>query len=174
MKFYISILIFFSLVFNSCTNSNNKEVSGFIEEYQDLNFHFRVNVNSDWKKKENKGDGYNIVIWNLPPIKSAYEKNRVSPTIGVEASKNWNTFEEAVESSQKELKATSYNYYWDDKSNSGVYQYGDPIKKLKGKCYYIHNSNGIVYRLTFSANKDSYDQYISEFENFYKSFKTIK
>lgn len=176
MKYFLTFVILYSIVIiNSCTSSNKeneKQVSGYIEEYQNLNFRFRVNVNTDWKIKESKGEGYNIVIWNLPPIKSVYEKNKVSPTIGVEASKNWKSFEVAIESSQDELKASSYYYNWDDKSNSGVYQYGEPSKKLKGKCYYIFN-NGIVYRLTFSANKDSYDYYISEFENFCKSFKTL-
>lgn len=143
-----------------------------IEEYKNFNFHYSVDVKSVWKKEVFEGDGFYNVIWNLPPIKSVYSKNLVSVDVGVEASNTWESFEDAVSSNQEELKTLSYYYKWDEKSKSGVFQYGDPKRQLKGKCYYIYK-NGIAYRLTFSANKDSYNHYISEFEQFCKTFKTI-
>lgn len=177
MKYILTIAILFPLaILNSCISNKNKEIEkevvSTIEEYQNPEFRYSVTIKSIWKKKVFKGEGFYNVIWNLPPIKSKYSKDLVSVNVGVEASKNWESFEDAFSSSQEELKTSSYYYEWDETSQSAVFQYGDPKRQLKGKSYYIHKNN-IVYRLTFSANKDSYDHYISEFEQFCKTFKTI-
>ncbi|WP_430402823.1 hypothetical protein [Fluviicola sp.] len=164
-------------ILTSCnSNRNNSEVEqstlNAIEEYKNVDFHYRVVVKSSWTNEVIEGDGFYNIRWNLPSIESAYSKKLVSVNFGVEASKNWDSFEDALSSSLEEVKAACYYFKWDEESKSCVFQYGDPKRQLKGKCYYIFK-NKIGYRLTFSANKDTYNHFISEFERFCKTFKTI-
>lgn len=170
-------LLFPLMLLNSCgepqqQNSEDtpQETPVTVERYLNKEYAYSVDIKSDWEQKVSSGDGFMNILWGMPPVKSKYSKKLVAPHFGVEASKNWESLDEAILNSKTELENASYAFDWDEENKSAVFQFGDPNRQLKGKCCFLEK-NGIVYRLTFSANKDSYDRYISDFEQFCTSFR---